>query len=165
MEKYNDLYKSLDKINLLKQQCTLYISQQLDIKTNKLVRDLEENNILSDPEKQLIYDICLQIIKKTGLGYNKLLFDLQYTNPYKEYYKSGPPILTLSENGHTWLRNNGFITKNITSCYNVSKTCDFSCICNSTTKILIKWTAENNDNIDTFSATFCNYISKLVQKY
>lgn len=168
MDKYNHLYTSLDKINEFKQQCSLYISQQLEIKENELIEDLEKNIILSDQEKQLIYDICLQILKNTGLGHNKLLFDFQYNNPYKDYYKPGPPKLILSEDGHAWLRNKGFITKNIMDCYNVSKTCDFACVCKSITKVLIKWTDINyinSENIDKFSSTFCNHISKLVQKY
>lgn len=119
-----------------------------------------DDNINAEQQK-LISDICDNVLANASKGKNNVMFDLQYTNPHKDWYKPGLPLTYLFEDSHKWFTNLGFETKNILSCCNVSTSCEFVCQGDAICKVLIKWNNTGidikNDNI--FNAQFCSNIA------
>ena len=168
---YKTIYDLLDNCykccDDLKDLCNTYKLSQYEV--------IHNLSTVKDPYQQvLIRDIIKKILKQVFIGKNNCYFDLQYTNPHKDWYKPGPPKLVLSEEGHQWFRQLGFKTKNINKCFNVSTSCEFYCSGDGIGKVLIEWDTKlvvmknnkkrklNQDN--EFNAAYCTKMSKLFKK-
>jgi hypothetical protein len=99
---------------------------------------MEQNN-----ELKLMSDIIFEISQAIFNNKSKICFNFQYTNPYKDNYRPGPPLSVLSDEGHKYLNSLGISTKNIRECYGKSTSCDFGCQGDGVTKIHLEWDKNN----------------------
>jgi hypothetical protein len=152
----------IDNITNFKNKLKIY-KQNLKIKLQTY--DIDNFN---KEQTQLVTDMCNQIINSTLNGESSTIFDLQYTNPCKEYYKPGPPLLQLDLNSYSWFNEYGFTINQISDCYNKSTNCDFACNGDGICRINFSWNNVNQEikySKDVFSASTCKLISSQISKF
>lgn len=144
--------------------CIDFVDNQITLINNL---NFDKKNNISKKERKLITDICLTILENVKQGKFGFIFDLQYNNPRKRYYKQGPPIQNLSKKGHQWFNDLGFFTKDIKGCWNKSSSCEFGCYGDGVISINICWDNKinfNKLNENEFNSKFCYNMSNIISK-
>ena len=142
------------------------------------------NNINSIQQLDILHHIVNNIIMTASKGLNNIKIDLQYSNPRRDWYAPGRPLITPDDNTILWFKKLGFQVTTIRDCFNVSSSCEFSCLCDGIGYVILKWinfTSNEHNNINDnkldvkltnteiencmFNANNCLKLSNIVNEY